>query len=281
MLPKFTVDVHRGKGPVLKWYNAKRMTFITPLARFIIRNILSIGDMDLRSVRWRLEKYGARHSLVSGVISADDSPGRPSEKLLDLVPALIAGSRNARLPLFAGRGAPEFAEVWPGEHYRLLSALVQELQPKLVLDVGTYTGLSALSMLPALPQGGRIVTVDVTPWQRIPGTHLRDADFSDGKLSQIVCDLGEAKTAAMHGDLIRNADLVFIDAPKDGVFERSFLSNLAAIGLRQGALLVFDDIRLWNMLEIWREIEHPKLDITSFGHFCGTGLVDWRGSSHS
>ncbi len=38
---------------------------------------------------------------------------------------------------------------------------------------------------------------------------------------------------------------------------------------------MFDDIRVWNMLEIWRGIRRPKLDLTSFGHWSGTGLVDY------
>jgi hypothetical protein len=40
---------------------------------------------------------------------------------------------------------------------------------------------------------------------------------------------------------------------------------------------MFDDIRFWNMLRIWRNVAAPKLDITSFGHWSGTGLVDWAG----
>lgn len=38
---------------------------------------------------------------------------------------------------------------------------------------------------------------------------------------------------------------------------------------------LFDDIRVWNMLAIWRGIRRPKLDLTSFGHWSGTGLVDY------
>jgi hypothetical protein len=41
---------------------------------------------------------------------------------------------------------------------------------------------------------------------------------------------------------------------------------------------MFDDIRLWNMLRTWRTINRPKLDLTSFGHWSGTGLVDWTGT---
>jgi len=40
-------------------------------------------------------------------------------------------------------------------------------------------------------------------------------------------------------------------------------------------LIIMDDIRVWNMLAIWRRIDRPKLDLTSFGHWTGTGLVDW------
>lgn len=41
----------------------------------------------------------------------------------------------------------------------------------------------------------------------------------------------------------------------------------------------FDDIRLWNMLRIWREIRLPKMDMTSFGPWCGTGLCEWTGGA--
>ena len=33
-----------------------------------------------------------------------------------------------------------------------------------------------------------------------------------------------------------------------------------------------------EMLRTWRGIERPKFDATSFGHFTGTGLVDWSGA---
>ena len=77
--------------------------------------------------------------------------------------------------------------------------------------------------------------------------------------------------------MFRSAELIFIDGPKDGVFERRLLSNFESLGVRKNTLLVLDDIRLWNMLQIWREIRHQKIDLTSLGHYTGTGLVDWHG----
>ena len=58
-------------------------------------------------------------------------------------------------------------------------------------------------------------------------------------------------------------------------------SDFDLVGVKKNTLLVFDDIRLWNMLEIWREIRHPKIDLTSLGHYTGTGLVDWNGDISS
>jgi hypothetical protein len=40
-------------------------------------------------------------------------------------------------------------------------------------------------------------------------------------------------------------------------------------------IVIFDDIRLMSMVYIRRSIDKPKLDITSFGHWSGTGLVEW------
>lgn len=35
------------------------------------------------------------------------------------------------------------------------------------------------------------------------------------------------------------------------------------------------DIRLWNMPAFWRDVPLPKLDLTSFGHWSGTGVGQW------
>jgi predicted O-methyltransferase YrrM len=156
-----------------------------------------------------------------------------------------------------------------------LAALVEELRPHRVVEIGTFTGLSALAILPALPTDGQLVTIDVIPWDKISGTFLKNFDFVGGKLTQIVCDLREPQAWTLHSSLLREADLVFVDGPKDGVFERKLAQNFDLLGLKPGALVVFDDIRIWNMLRIWQEIAHPKLDLTGLGHWTGTGLVDW------
>jgi len=54
------------------------------------------------------------------------------------------------------------------------------------------------------------------------------------------------------------------------------LQQLETVDFHKPLLLVMDDIRFWNMLAIWQDIARPKLDLTSFSHWSGTGLVEWR-----
>ena len=159
----------------------------------------------------------------------------------------------------------------------LLASLIAVLQPITVVEIGTYHGLSALALKKFLPPSGQVITFDIVAWNQFKDTCLRSDDFTDGRLIQELCDLKDPDIFHAHRNLFAKADLIFLDAPKDGIFERCFLDQLAILKNVTRKLLIFDDIKTWNMLAIWREITFPKLDVTSFGHWTGTGLVDWKG----
>jgi len=173
------------------------------------------------------------------------------------------------------RSRDDFPDLWPGEHYKLLAALVALLRPKTVVEIGTATGLSALAMKTALPEDGRIVTFDLIRWQEHPGAVLEESDFADGRLEQCSDDLSTPAGWRAHADLLEHAEFIFLDAQHNGEQERNFLRGFEEVGLASAPIVMFDDIRLWRMLEFWQQIERPKLDITSFGHWSGTGLVDY------
>ena len=221
----------------------------------------------------------ARHAEYSMIFSADDDPGRPSRALLDLAQEAIRRAPDVSLAPVSSRmteGPPYFPDVWPGEVYKLLAALVQVRRPSLILDLGTGGGTSALAMRQALPPGGRIVTFDVIGWRDYAETLLRQDDFQDGRLAQFTDDVTRPEGFAKHLKLFEAAQLLYVDAAKDGVMESRLLDLLGTVAFRAAPLMVFDDIRLWPMLRIWRRISRPKLDVTSFGHWTGTGLVEWH-----
>jgi predicted O-methyltransferase YrrM len=220
----------------------------------------------------------AAHVELSAISSAIDDPGKPSQRLLDVALQAVGYARTASMANVVQRmrHPPYYPDVWPGEHYKLLAGLVAAIQPRVVVEIGTATGLSALAILSAMPRYSRLVTFDIVPWQHFADTHLREEDFREGTLVQEIADLSDPRAVQQHANLLRSADFIFLDGPKDGIFERVLLQRLNELGLPKGLLVMLDDIRVWNMLAIWREICRPKLDLTSFGHWSGTGLIDWE-----
>lgn len=215
----------------------------------------------------------SRWSIISPY---QDQPSPPRD-LIEL--ALDAGQRSLDIT-FSGGGLVDrcneeqrgWLNEWPGNHYRLLAALVDTLKPEVIVEVGTFTGMGALALMEHAPTTGRLVTFDIVPWTEVGEAVLRKEDF--GPLEQRIGDLANENTFRQNADLLADGDLFFVDGPKDGVFEQRFLPRL--LDLRRGqkpGLLVLDDIRLMNMVRYWHELDAPKLDITSFGHWSGTGLV--------
>lgn len=94
---------------------------------------------------------------------------------------------------------------------RFLAALVAMLRPRSVLEIGTFTGYSALSMAEALPPGGRIVTCDISEEHvAIARRHIAASPYAD----RIEIRVGPAIDTI--ADLPGPFDLVFIDADKTG-----------------------------------------------------------------
>lgn len=205
------------------------------------------------------------HGEYSMILSAHDEPSRPTPELIDISLEAIQAAKEIDLTFLQN----SYANTWPGEHYKLLAGFMQILKPNVVIEIGTATGLSALSMLPFF--SGRLITFDIKEWNSYPNTVLKEGDF--GRLQQIVGDLANPQFFETHSKLIEQASFIFIDATHDGSLEKCLLDQLAKVPFKKPSILLFDDIRVWTMLKMWREIPYPKLDLTSFGHWSGTGLV--------
>lgn len=111
---------------------------------------------------------------------------------------------------------------------RLLELLVHAAGARRVLEIGTFTGYSALSMAAALPEGGRIDTCDVEEEHVELARRYVAASPHEGK---ITIHLGPALETI--GRLEGEFDLVFIDADKpnyDSYYE-AVLPRLSERGL--------------------------------------------------
>ena len=216
-----------------------------------------------------------RHVIESACWSVDDDAAAQSFSDWALVCKAVFFAANTRL----GIDNP-FANAFPGDHYRLLSGLLSVLDNSSglssIVDIGTHYGTGTRVMLDYAPKA-EVTTFDVTAWGQFPTTYLTKSDFTSngGRLTQCLENLQHEDTFNKHRELLANADFIMCDGPKDGSFEKSFISKLAAISFPiKPRFLLLDDIRFTSEMLLWRHIQSPKIDLTSFGHFSGTGLVD-------
>lgn len=220
----------------------------------------------------------AADKRISAVYSVYRQPGEPTKHLKKLALQFVNNVFDIDLKDISARVPAEdvnYIGIYPGEHYNLLAAIIKVLKPKNVVELGTHLGYSALCMKKYLPPSGRIFTFDVIAWKGFDNTILQEKDF-DEQLVQCVDDITDKQVFEKYRPMLEEAELIFMDALKDGIQEYKFLENLSTVKFKNKCLFVFDDIRLWNMLDIWFNMDKPKLDLTSFGHWSGTGLVEWN-----
>jgi caffeoyl-CoA O-methyltransferase len=111
---------------------------------------------------------------------------------------------------------------------RFLELLVWAAEPLRVLEIGTFSGHSALSMAAALPPGGRIDACEINPQRAAFAQRYFDRSPHGAK---ITLHLGPALETIER--LEGTFDLVFIDAEKDGYvgYYEAVLPRLAGRGL--------------------------------------------------
>jgi len=215
-----------------------------------------------------------RHRIPSECWSTDDDRAAQNFNGWDFVGKALQTAVACRIDC-----DNPFANAFPGDHYRILAGLIFNLDrtngPLTLVDIGTHYGTSARVMLDFSAPEDRVVTFDITPWKDYETTYLTEDDFTSSRLVQHLKDLKEPDVFAEFVSLLDSADFIMCDGPKDGVFERKIYNLLSNVDFSlKPRWLFLDDIRFPSEMVSWRTIDSPKLDLTSFGHFSGTGLVN-------
>jgi predicted O-methyltransferase YrrM len=120
---------------------------------------------------------------------------------------------------------------------RVLSMFSRMIRPRMVLEIGTYLGYSALCFAEGLAEGGKVITLDVNEETNkvarlfVEKTEFKDSiDFRLGPATEIIPTLDET------------FDLVFIDADKTNY---SNYYKLVFDKLRTGGFIIADNV-LWS-----------------------------------
>ncbi len=119
----------------------------------------------------------------------------------------------------------------------LLRFIVQISEARSILEIGTFTGYSALMMASALPQDGRLVTLEKSEKHAMVARDYFDRSGFGHKITSIV---GDAKDTLC--DLNGPFDIVFIDADKSS-YDFYYEKGLSL--LLPGGLIILDNM-LWD-----------------------------------
>jgi len=164
---------------------------------------------------------------------------------------------------------PEFVQYFNKdvgtEHYKLLAYLSTQIQSPKIIEIGTFVGngTNALSyneskqvesydIFNSFPADPNILTVEAKP--------------------NVKCFVKDS-VGELH-NIVKDTDLVFIDIDHTGYTEHIMIDELEKIGYK--GLVILDDIKInEGMVNFWNSITQEKFDISAYGHWSGTGIVNF------
>ena len=135
----------------------------------------------------------------------------------------------------------------------VLQLLLKIMNARNVLELGTFTGYSALKMAEVLPDGGTVTTIDIAP-SPIAQKIFEEAKWG-GRIKQLTGDASNILSG------IREVfDLIFIDADKRNYPNYYKTGKLL---VRKGGLMIFDNA-LWDGMVLNPQDEQTKaIDATN------------------
>ena len=128
------------------------------------------------------------------------------------------------------------------EQGQFMALLVQLTGARRIVEVGTFTGYSALCMAQAMPADGRLICCDLPgEYNSIAERYWHDAGVAE-RIDLRLAPALETLSALERGGQSESFDLIFIDADKANY--RVYLEH-ALVLVRLGGLILFDNV-LWS-----------------------------------
>jgi len=144
------------------------------------------------------------------------------------------------------------------EHYRLLIYTSTLFNDVTLFDIGTNACRSAVAL--SFNKNNKLKSYDII--QVMP---------TNPTLDNVEFILGDSTKDTD----ITSTPFIFLDVDHDGTYENIFYNFLKETKWK--GLLMLDDIHLnEEMKSFWANITEEKYDITSKGHWSGTGLVVFK-----
>ena len=142
---------------------------------------------------------------------------------------------------------------------RLLKMFVRMISPRRILELGTFTGYSALCLAEGLPEDGELHTIEIDDeLEDFIRTHLSQSPYGN----KITLHIGDARDILSRGETGGTFDLVFIDANKRQYCE---YYDLVFDHVAPGGFIIADNT-LWDgkVVEPGKKIDAQTQGILDF-----------------
>jgi caffeoyl-CoA O-methyltransferase len=165
------------------------------------------------------------------------------QTLLDYVVAHGVREHPAQAALRAAtRGMPHAGMQIGPDQGALLALLVKLVGARRTIEIGVFTGYSALTVALALPEDGRVLACDVSEaWTSVGRPYWREAGV-EHKIELVLAPAIETLDARLARGEAGAYDFAFIDADKTGY--AAYVDRCLAL-LRPGGLIAIDNV-LWS-----------------------------------
>ena len=148
---------------------------------------------------------------------------------------------------------------------QLLKIIVKISNAKRILEIGTFTGYSALLMAEALPDDGEVITLEMNlKYQKLAQKHFDR--FTAGKKVTMVCGNAQETIKELPGKF----DLVYLDGDK---LRYTYYYEAALPLLKSGGLIIADNV-LWDGTVVNPE-DHKAEAINQFNKTVAKGRASF------
>ncbi|MFN5704414.1 MAG: O-methyltransferase [bacterium] len=138
---------------------------------------------------------------------------------------------------------------------RVISMLTKMIKPKNILEIGTYTGYSALCFAEGLVDGGKLITIDINEeLEDLVRSYFNKSEYKN----KIEYHLGDA--AEIIPTLNDKFDILFIDADKENY---SKYYDLVFDKVNKGGYIIADNV-LWSGKVVGEKIDKDTRAILEF-----------------
>jgi predicted O-methyltransferase YrrM len=136
---------------------------------------------------------------------------------------------------------PRAGMITMPDQVQFLAQLVHIIGAKRIIEVGTFTGYSALAMASALPADGKLIACDVShEYTKVGMRYWKEAGV-DSRIDLRIAPANDTLATLAKTDAGK-FDMMFIDADKTG-YDAYYETGLTL--LRKGGIVLFDNM-LWD-----------------------------------